>query len=74
VCKKIFFEHAVQTFAASLPHFGVSFFRLIVRVFAALWGVLSPLMAQVLPTYVKFLKCSTKVCCIFLCLSAAGCP
>jgi len=46
-----FFWCAVQFFAASLPPFGVSFCRLIV---------------QVLLPYVKFLKRSTKVCCIFI--------
>jgi len=44
VCRKNFFECAVQTFAASLPPFGVSFYLLMVRVlppygesFAAFW-------------------------------------
>jgi len=45
------FERAVQTIAASLLPTGVSFFRLLV---------------QVLMPYVKFLKHSTKVCCILL--------
>jgi len=67
------FERPVQTFAASLPPFSVSFCRLMVRVlpydgasFGALWHKFCRLMACVLPPYVKFLKRSTKVCCIFL--------
>jgi len=50
-------ECAVQTFAASFPPYGASL--------AALWCKFCHLLAGVLPSYVKFLKHSTKVCCIF---------
>jgi len=41
--------------------------------FAPLWHEFGHLMAHVLPPYVKFLKHSTKVCCIFLgvCVNAS---
>jgi len=51
VCRKKNFESAVQTFAASLPPFGVSFCNLMARVlppygvsFASLWRVFFCLM------------------------------
>jgi len=48
------FQHALQTFAASLPPYVASF--------ASFWQDFS----SVLRPCVKFLKRSTKVCCIFL--------
>jgi len=50
------FERAVQTFAASFATLWASF--------AALWLLFCRLMAHVLPPYIKFLKRSTKVCCM----------
>jgi len=54
--QEIFFELAVQTFAASLPPFGVSFCRLMAQVllpygasYAALWQEFCRLLAGVLP-------------------------
>jgi len=55
-----------------LPPFGVSFCLLMVQVlppygasFAALWQEFLRLLVGVLPSYVKFLTQSTKVCCRF---------
>jgi len=73
VCSTNFFKCAVQTFAASLPPFGVRFCRLLAQVllpygtsFAPLWRKICHLMLHILLPYIKFLKRSTKVSCISL--------